>query len=315
MRTYEAKIGPKEAQEMLGRSAHFQNRHVNKERVRNYATDMRNGAWSMNGEPIIQDENRVVIDGQHRLRAVIESGATISFLIVEGVRREAARTIDQGLSRTMAHGMQMSGMKNANSVVAAARSLHCLRGKVCPESPTGQRHNAANLMGTMDEVDSFLRNDAPGIEAFVEAMPKQAAKALRLNEMAAAAYEFALVESQSDALEWAHGFVGGLPLDDPRQLLRDRLIEDKLTIATRQRAGRIVARHREQRMDLMVQSWNLWVGGHKVTHRAFNLRSDVEYPIVIPVGRTVSASRTIDGVNRRDVLSLRSAAYPRTSKE
>jgi hypothetical protein len=311
MRAYEAKIGPKEAQDMLGRSAHFTNRHINKERVRNYATDMRNGAWSLNGEPIIQDDNRVVIDGQHRLRAVIESGATISFLIVEGVRREAARTIDQGLSRTMAHGMQMSGMKNANDVVAAARTLHCLRSNVDPQSATGQRRNSATNMATVDEVQAFLALEAPGIEAFVEAMPKQAAKALRLNEMAAAAYEFSLIESQSDALEWAHGFVGGLPLDDPRQLLRDRLIEDKLIIANRQRAGRSVARHREQRLDLMVQSWNLWIGGHRVNGRVYTLRGDAEFPIVIPIDRATSDARTSDGVNRRDVLGLRGAGYNR----
>lgn len=305
MRTYEAKIGPEEARRMLGNSAHFDNRNISKERVRNYAADMRNGAWLVNGEPIIMDDNAVVIDGQHRLHAVIQSGATVAFLIVEGVPRERARTIDQGLSRTIAHSMQMGGHKNAVLVVAAARSLHDLRANVDPRCETGRRHNKQNGLATASEVDEFLRSDAKGIEDFVEAMPRGASKAVRLSELAALSFELALMESQSDALEWASGFEGGLPATDPRQVLRERFIDDRLVIASRTSRQRIVARHREQRMDLMVQSWNLWCGGHQATWRSFTSRAEGEYRIVIPVRRSLSSSRTPNRVNRRTVFSLR----------
>jgi len=305
MRTYEAKIGPEEARRMLGNSAHFDNRNINKARVRNYAADMANGDWLVNGEPIIMDENAVVIDGQHRLHAVIQSGATVAFLIVEGVPREMARTIDQGLSRTLAHSMQMGGRKNAVLVVAAARSLHELRANVDPRCETGRRHNKRNELATASEVEDFICNDAKGIEDFVDSMPRGASKAVRLSELAALAYELSLMESQSDALEWASGFEGGLPAHDPRQVLRERLLDDRIAVASRSSRQRAIARHRDQRMDLMVQSWNLWIGGHQATWRSFVSRAEGEYRIVIPVRRALSSSRPPNRINRRTVFALR----------
>lgn len=306
MRTYESKIGPEEARRMLGKSAEFTNRNINKDRVRNYAADMRSGSWLANGEPIILDEDGTVIDGQHRLHAVVVAGATVTFLFVADVPRSHAKTIDQGLSRTISHSLQMDGKKNAALVVAAARSLRDLRANVDPLCETGRRYNKANNLATTSEIGEFLAADAKGIDDFVSVMPRTAAKAVRLSELAAVAYEASLLESQEDALAWAFGFEGGLPSEDPRQVCRERMIDDRITISGRLAPQRIVARSREQRLDLMVQSWNLWVGGHSATWRSFTSRSESDFRIVVPVRRELSSARTPDKVNRRGYQSLRS---------
>lgn len=308
MRTYESKIGPEEARRMLGKSAAFTNRNINKDRVRNYAADMASGNWLANGEPIILDEDGTVIDGQHRLQAVVVAGATVPFLFVAGVPRSHAKTIDQGLSRTISHSLQMGGQKNACQVVAAARSLHQLRASVDPKSDTGRRHNADNSLATTSEIEAYLADDAEGIEDFYEAMPKAAAKAVRLCELAAVTYEMSLIESQSEALAWASGFEGGLPSNDPRHVLRERLLDDRVIIASHSASQRTIARTRVQRLDLLVQSWNLWIGGHTAHVRSLLLRpsvADTEYQVCVPVKKALSASRNADMVNRRTIKLLK----------
>ena len=91
-------ITPHVAEQLLSVNADEQ-RNVNKRRVDQYATDMAKGLWKANGEPIIIDERGRLIDGQHRLRAVVASGVTIEALVVSGVSKDSYKTLDQGMNR------------------------------------------------------------------------------------------------------------------------------------------------------------------------------------------------------------------------
>lgn len=76
-----ATIEPEIANIMLARNA--SNRRVNNRRVARYAKTMEEGEWKLTGQPIIVTEDGVIIDGQHRLLAVVSSGATIKALLVK----------------------------------------------------------------------------------------------------------------------------------------------------------------------------------------------------------------------------------------
>lgn len=66
------------------------NRHVNQRHVDLLANDMTNGRWVENGVSIVLDEDGYLIDGQHRLWAVAQSGVTVRSLVVVGVNRDMA---------------------------------------------------------------------------------------------------------------------------------------------------------------------------------------------------------------------------------
>lgn len=309
MQVKEVTIGPAEAKAMLGQSSGFTNRHVSKERVRNYAHDMKDGKWVRNGETIIVDEEGAVIDGQHRLHAIVAADVSIPMLVAYGVQRSHAKTIDQGASRTVYNGLQMSGWKNSSAIIATVRSLRDLRAGVDPECDTGKRHNPDNNLSTVAEVESFLLKDAFGIGEFLGLMPTEARKAISLAELAAATYEFSLLESQTEAIEWATGFAGGCPPNDPRHLARERLIADR--IAAPSLRYRNVASTRKRRLSILVMSWNLWVSGYDVTYRSFQVRSEAHanHDIVVPLSR-VQACRQLgpDYVNRSKLSNLRRLA-------
>lgn len=114
-------ITPQMAAELLrNRPA---NRPIAKARIRAMMEDMRAGRWSTNGESIILDAELRLLDGQHRLLAVQESGVTITALVAVGVEGSAMPTIDQGARRSGADTLAASSIPRARDMAAVARWL------------------------------------------------------------------------------------------------------------------------------------------------------------------------------------------------
>jgi hypothetical protein len=63
--------------------------------------EMESGRYQpLNGDTIRFNEHGELIDGQHRLNAIIATGKTYQFIVVRGVADEAFQTIDEGVTRT-----------------------------------------------------------------------------------------------------------------------------------------------------------------------------------------------------------------------
>ena len=112
MINYVMDISPEVAESML--SENSRNRKIDKYRVALYATQMQEGKWRLNGEPIILSESGSLLNGQHRLSAVIASGVTIKSLVVNGIPDSDFDTIDQGKPRTNGDIFSIAGMTNAH---------------------------------------------------------------------------------------------------------------------------------------------------------------------------------------------------------
>ena len=84
-------ITPDMAAQMLERNT--MNRNISQLNVTRYANDMASGAWEQNGETIKIAEDGTILDGQHRLWAIIESGVTVTMIVVYNVRKEARETV------------------------------------------------------------------------------------------------------------------------------------------------------------------------------------------------------------------------------
>lgn len=93
-------VGPDQARKMLATME--RNRPLSMNHVAKLLHDARTGAWHMNGEPIIVSRTGKLLEGQHRLRMILEYGKPLPFLVVRGVEDEAFRTMNTGRSRTAA---------------------------------------------------------------------------------------------------------------------------------------------------------------------------------------------------------------------
>jgi hypothetical protein len=97
------------------------NRLYNANHVAFLADEIRKGNWKLNGDTIVINNERL-IDGQHRLMAVIMAKQAITTLLVSGVSSDVFDTIDIGKKRTSADVLFIEGEKYG-TVTASALSL------------------------------------------------------------------------------------------------------------------------------------------------------------------------------------------------
>lgn len=114
-------ITPEVASKMLESSVgNFRN--IDRGRVAKYAAEMISGKWLFNGETI-KLNGACVIDGQHRLAAIVKSGVTVECVVIRNLDKMTGVTIDCGKGRTLSDWVKYRGIKNAVSVTSMARNV------------------------------------------------------------------------------------------------------------------------------------------------------------------------------------------------
>lgn len=73
---------------------------------------MKAGKWLNNGVPVIFDTEEHLIDGHHRLTAIVKSGIAVMMSVCRGVEHEAFTTFDCGRKRNVAQLLSMNGVKH-----------------------------------------------------------------------------------------------------------------------------------------------------------------------------------------------------------
>lgn len=100
------------------------NRNIRKGWVNQLASDMAGGRWTYTGDPIRFDDKGDLIDGQHRLLAIIQSNAPQRLFIMRGLPRDSRQKMDRNARRNVADDLKMySSVANTHKVSALARIL------------------------------------------------------------------------------------------------------------------------------------------------------------------------------------------------
>lgn len=111
---------------------------------RNYAVVHRaimRGEWKLNGEAIKIARDGTVLDGQHRLHAVVESGVPIQTFVIENLEPETQDTMDTGKSRSITDVLAIRGEHQTAMLAAVLRRIyiyesHGLRAATMASYPT-----------------------------------------------------------------------------------------------------------------------------------------------------------------------------------
>jgi hypothetical protein len=112
-------IDPETAKQWLSRND--ANRHIRAAQVAKYASDMVAGRWHLTGSPIQFAVDGRLLDGQHRLLAIVKSGVTLPMFVVCGLPSSAQSYMDTGAKRTVADQLSIAGYKNSSVLAAGAR--------------------------------------------------------------------------------------------------------------------------------------------------------------------------------------------------
>jgi len=99
------------------------NRNIRLAKVNKYARDMTEGRWTLDASMICFDSDGILLNGQHRLTAIVKSGVTVLFAIARNMPNESIRNMDSGAARTAADMLGMSGEKNASLLGSVLRQM------------------------------------------------------------------------------------------------------------------------------------------------------------------------------------------------
>jgi hypothetical protein len=98
-------VTPMLANVFLNNNTH--NRPVKKSTLAQYARDMRNGNWRLTHQGIAIDGNGRLIDGQHRLMAIVETGVTVPMMVCREMADDVQPVIDDHARRTAGDALSL----------------------------------------------------------------------------------------------------------------------------------------------------------------------------------------------------------------
>lgn len=101
------KVTPVMAADWLEFNTH--NRTLRFRVVDAYAADMAAGDWQWNGETVKFAADGTLLDGQHRLAAIVQSGVTVPLLVVRDLESGAQDTVDAGARRQFSDALKLRG--------------------------------------------------------------------------------------------------------------------------------------------------------------------------------------------------------------
>lgn len=114
-------VTPQIATEWLLQNTH--NRNIRQKVVLAYAADMAEGNWRWNGESVKFAADGTLLDGQHRLAAIAESGMTIQMLVVSDLKNEVQETVDGGAKRKFSDVLKLRGEQTPLILAAIVRRV------------------------------------------------------------------------------------------------------------------------------------------------------------------------------------------------
>ena len=114
-------VTPEYARELLNHNTNNY-RPVNRDSVSKLARSMKDGLWQENGESVVLNEDGILVDGQHRLHAVIESGASVWMYIMKGIA-VTCNVWDGGRTRTEMDHAHAAGLDTTLRMITLARYM------------------------------------------------------------------------------------------------------------------------------------------------------------------------------------------------
>lgn len=115
-------VTPQVAKELLKGNRH--NRTLRRGHIFYLASNMRKDEWEL-AQPLLISKDGRLLDGQHRLRAVIESNVPCDFITIKGFDyNRVFGKLDDTARRTVADWLHQSGVANPTIVAAVVRMCH-----------------------------------------------------------------------------------------------------------------------------------------------------------------------------------------------
>lgn len=233
-------VTPKMALRWL--EANHNNRNVRERVVTAYARDMKAGRWRLTGEAVKFSADGRLIDGQHRLRAVVQAGINVDMMIVRGLDDEVQEVLDSGAGRSAGDALRMRGETNYSNLAATARAAMMFE--------DGRLYQGGGTKYTHGEIIEFLEKNPEMRDSVEFAVSLRHQIDIPISVLGVCIWRLAQVAPDDCTIFFTKlgektGFVKG----DPILALHNRLTDVRRTNRALDRADYL---------SLVFRSWNAW---------------------------------------------------------
>lgn len=104
------------------------NRNIVPAHVKRLAKDMARGVFATTNETVAFDLSGRLIDGQHRLTAIVESGKAVQMIVVRNLPEDARLWVDQGRKRTLSDAAKFHEEELSRRAESVCRAMMDLAG-------------------------------------------------------------------------------------------------------------------------------------------------------------------------------------------
>lgn len=159
-------ITPKQAEKYL--QFNTSNRNLRKSLVSQYARDMISGKWRLTHQGVAFNCDGTLLDGQHRLKAIVESGVTVQMLVARGVDSANQLVMDDHAKRSAGDALTLArGERVTATEVAIVRAAVELQEKAYATHKTKAELNELidQFRGALDFTGEFLTTKHRGVTA------------------------------------------------------------------------------------------------------------------------------------------------------
>lgn len=232
------------------------NRRMRQAAVDKYAKLMRAGQWVLNNDAIVVSRTDELLNGQHRLRAVIKSGCSVQMLILWDAEPESFETMDRPLTRSVGDALGQLGYSSTATLAAALRAHRQLTTGVWDNNESLEPRAAVQLLQATPGFEHAQRGVGLVRGVITPGLAMALYHRLYLIDATAAEEFFSRV-----------GTGENLSMDHPIYRLRERLYG-------KSRGMRL---ERKVEAALTIKAWNAWRADRKM--QALGWRDDEPFPV------------------------------------
>lgn len=216
------------------------NRPLTPSVIRKYTVAIKNNEWKMNGEPIIFDRDGNLVNGQHRLNAVVQADQPIWALTVRGVDPNVFDTFDIGKRRSAGDILGISGGFQDTEHLAASLGLI---GSYFTHQIKGNRWEGISA----GHIVTAMTNDPGVLQSLEFCKPWKRNRALSLPwaNLIALHYLFTKASNRPKADAFVKGIMDGVDLHD-----------DSPIFVVRQRFLKAKKLERAEKVIYLIRAWN-----------------------------------------------------------
>jgi hypothetical protein len=259
-------ISPAVARSLLDRNT--RNRKKSQIDIADWSKEMKAGRWRETSQGIGIARDGIIVDGQHRLEAIVDSGVTVNMVVVVGLDPEVFTVTDVGRRRTSGDALGMVGESSTTQLAAIVRLAYEFDSLL-----GGPRINRKGRIHH-DVLLAYRSGKEEQLREATKACQNVRAFGLPVNKTAFGVAYYLVGRDGNDqdlADEFFEGVRSGISLTgtDPRYVLRRVIFNDETT-----RRSSIANRH----LALILKAWALFVRGEGC--RTLSWRIDEEMPVV-----------------------------------